>query len=321
MDVASHINPKADPFKAASEAGAEAGTGRQRQGLALGLLAAIIWGGYLAVSRSGIAAGLTAADLAFLRYVPAGVLLLPWLVTHAPLNLAGVGWGRGVILTFLLGPLFVLVGASGFHFAPLAHSAVIQLGSVTLMGILLSALLTGDRPGRQRLVGMMIIIAGLAITAGPGLFEGGSSAWIGDLLFATAGTMWAAFAALQRRWNLPPIASTAAVSVLSCGIYAPSYLLFHGPENLLAVGPAVLAQQAIVLGLLSGVVALFAFARAIEYLGPGKASLFPALAPAVAILLGIPISGEIPNYGQIAGLILLSAGLLQSMRIEHPNKP
>lgn len=292
---------------------------RERYGLAYGAFAATIWGGYLAISRQGIAAGLTAADLAFLRYATAGLLLLPWFISHQPLKLAGIGWMKGGALALLAGPLFVLVGASGFNFAPLAHSAVIQLGSLTLMGILLSLLLTGERSGRRRLLGVTIIVSGLAITAGPDLLAGGSSTWKGDLLFAAAGTMWALFTVLQRRWTVSPIAATAVVSVISGLVYSSIYIATHDLSALLHVGPAILTQQVIVLGALSGVVALFAFSRAVQYLGPARASLFPAFAPAIAILIGIPLAGEVPTALQMAGLAVLSLGLI--LAIQSPSVP
>ncbi|MET3528565.1 drug/metabolite transporter (DMT)-like permease [Phenylobacterium koreense] len=287
---------------------------RERVGLFCGLVAAVIWGGYIAVTRQGIQIGLTAADLAFLRYTTAGLLLLPWLLTHKPMRLADVGWRRGAALALLAGPPFVLVGASGFIFAPLAHSAVIQLGMVTLMGMVLSALLIGERPGRQRIVGMAIIVAGLTTTAGAGAFGAMAGAWKGDLLFAAAGTMWAVFTVLQRRWNIQALPATAAVSVLSALAYTPIYFAWRGAAPLLALDPWVLLQQAVMLGALSGVIALFAFSRAVENLGPGRASLFPAMAPAVAILIGVPVAGEWPTMHQILGLALLSAGLVIALR-------
>jgi len=294
---------------------------REHRGIAYGLGAALIWGGYIAVTHQGTDAGLDAADLALLRYSIAGLLLLPWLLRHDPLRLAGLGWAKGSVLALLAGPLFVLAGASGFAFAPLAHSAVIQLGAVTLMGIVLSALIAREPQGARRAVGLVVIVAGLAITAGPGLLGGGSQVWKGDLLFFTAGTMWALFTVFQRRWQAPALAATAVVSVLSGLVYSPLYLFWHGLSELAAVHPAILLGQAVMLGVLSGVVALFAYSRTVEYLGPGRASLFPALAPGIAILVGIPLSGEIPTPWQVAGLLVLSAGLLVAVHAPRPSAP
>ena len=36
---------------------------------------------------------------------------------------AGIGWGRAIVLALLAGPPFMLVGTSGFQFAPLAPFA------------------------------------------------------------------------------------------------------------------------------------------------------------------------------------------------------
>lgn len=113
----------------------DAASGKSVKGILYGLITAVIWGGFITVSRQGIGAGLQADDLAFLRYLSAGILLLPWLLRNQPASLAGVGWPRGIVLTLLAGPLFVIIGASGYLFAPLAHGAVIQLGTLTLVGI------------------------------------------------------------------------------------------------------------------------------------------------------------------------------------------
>jgi len=217
----------------------------------------------MAISNHGIAAGLLPSDLAFIRYAVAGLLLLPWLIRHAPLRLGGIGWRKGLTLSLLAGPLFVLVGTSGYRFAPLAHGAVIQLGSLTVASFLLAAALLGERAGRRRLVGLAVIIAGLAITAGPSLVEGGSTAWIGDLLFVGAGVMWALFTVLQRRWAIDPMAATAVVSVVSATLYVPSYIVSEGVFRIAVAAPAMLVEQILVQGVLGGVIALFAFSRAI----------------------------------------------------------
>lgn len=282
----------------------------QHRGWLFGLVAATIWGGYLAVSRHGIAAGLDSWDLAFIRYIVAGALLLPWLLRNQPRHLAGIGWSRGIVMALLAGPLFVMIGTGGFIFAPLAHGAVIQLGTVTLMSALLSLWLVGERPTLLRVAGLLMLVAGLAVTAGRSLLAGSDTAWIGDLMFAVAGSMWAFFTVLQRRWAVPPLAATAVVSVLSGLVFSPIYLMFEGLDAFRGVEPLLIAEQVVVQGLLSGIVALFAFSRAVEILGPGRAALFPALAPAVAILIGIPLTGEIPDVVQIAGLIILSTGLI-----------
>jgi drug/metabolite transporter (DMT)-like permease len=280
------------------------------RGIVYGLITAAIWGAFIAVSRQGIHAGLHASDLAFLRYAGAGALLLPWILRHNPRTLAGVCWARGLTLTLLAGPLFVLVGASGYLFAPLAHGAVIQLGTLTLASVLLATLVLREPLGTQKAIGLLVLIAGLATIAGPALFEGNATAWKGDLLFACAGTMYAIFSMLIRHWKVNAWAATAIVSVVSGLIYSPLWLIFVGAQRLGHVPVWLLIEQVAVQAVLSGIVALFCFSRVIHLLGAGRAALFPALSPAAAILIGIPLTGDIPNLLQGVGLLVVSCGLL-----------
>lgn len=279
-------------------------------GIALGVLAALIWGSYLAMARAGAVNGLMPVDVAFLRFAVAGLILAPWLARHQPLSLAGVGWRRGAILALLAGPAFVLVGVGGYQFAPLAHGAVFQPAALTLGGLALSAVMLGDKLTPARTTGAAIIVAGLAIVAGPGLFGGGALTPLGDAMFALAGLMWALFSALTRKWRVAPLAATAAVSVLSLAAFGPWYMAMQGFDRIAALPAPDLVAQIIVQGVLSGVVAVIAFTRAVELLGPGRAAVFPAIVPAVAILLGVPIAHEIPTALQGLGILVVLLGLL-----------
>lgn len=283
-----------------------------RRGYVLGCLAAIIWGGYLVSSRRGIAAGLAPADMAFLRYVVAGAVMLPFLLRHQPLGLAGVGWRKGLMLACLAGPPFVLVGASGFRFAPLAHAAVIQLGSVILFSTLLAAIALRERPGPAGLLSLSLVLLGLFVTAGSGLVGGLPGAWRGDLLFALAGMLWASFTVLQRRWQLSPVAVTSVVCVISAVVYGPLHAALVGFDQMRRVATAVLIEQMLVQGVLSGAIAMLAFAAAVREVGAARAALFPALAPGVAMLLGAFLTGDRVSALHVIGLVLLTSGLLVS---------
>ena len=58
---------------------------------------------------------------------------------------------------------------------------------------------------------------------------------------------------------------------------------------------------------------MIAYSQAIRVLGVSRAVLFPAMVPAVSILIGIPIVGEVPNTTQIAGLLLVTIGLMAAI--------
>lgn len=279
-------------------------------GIVLGMTAAAIWGAYLVLARSGVNAGLTASDIAFFRYGTAGLIMLPWLLMHRPATVAGVGRGRAAVLAALAGPLFVFASVGGYMFAPLAHGAILQPSGLTIGALVLAALVLKDRPGPGRIMGVAVILGGLVVIAGPGVLAGTALTPVGDLMFLAAGLMWAVFTVLTKRWELSPLQATAAVSVVSAAVYVPGYLVLEGIDRILAADPAMIVAQFVVQGVLSGVVAVLAFSKAVHLLGAGRASVFPAMVPAVAIVLGIPVTGEIPTQLHIAGLALVSVGLL-----------
>ncbi len=285
----------------------------ERRGLLFGLGAVTIWGSYFALARAGVAQGLDGLDFALLRYGTAAVVMAPWVLAHSWRTLAGVGWVRGAVLALLAGPLFILFGVGGYAFAPLAHGAVIQPATMIIGTTLLAAVVLGDRPTRERVLGIGIMIAGLAATAGPGLMAGSILTPIGDLMFAAAGALWAGFTVLTRRWQIKALPATAAVAVVSGLAIIPVYLATRDLSRLLALPVETLVLQVVVQGVLSGVVAVILFSRAAELAGAARAAIFPALVPAAAILIGIPVTGELPNPWRWAGLFLVSAGLLTGM--------
>jgi drug/metabolite transporter (DMT)-like permease len=193
--------------------------------------------------------------------------------------------------------------------SPLGLIEILISQTATLFTVLLASVVLGERPTLPRLLGLALIVLGLIVAGGPALWMGGSRAWLGDLLFASAGLFWALFTVLQRRWDVAPFAATASVSWVSALIYGPLYVLTTD-GHILRLPWLVLVEQVVAQGVLSGVVAIFAFSRAVAALGASRAALFPAVAPGVAILLGIPVTGEVPSLAQVSGLLILSAGLL-----------
>lgn len=289
---------------------------RIRNGFFLGFGAALIWGSYLAYSRLGITQGLEPEDLAMLRFGIAGVIMLPYLMMHGIRTLGGVGWWRALALTACAGPVFMLLMGTAYYYAPLPHGAVVPPSSMTVMTMLLAALVLGERPSATRVFGVGIVIVGLGFVAGGGAAGAAkSTAWIGDLLFVLCGTLWAVFTVLQRRWGIKPMPATAALSVLSLVLLLPPYLMFSSFDRILALPTASLVAQIIIQGGLAGIVAVAAFAGAVLYLGASRASLFPALVPGMAILVGIPLTGEWPNALQWIGIAIVTIGLMASMGV------
>lgn len=299
--------PSIDPSRTAK---------RLRLGLASGAIMALGASLSFATARAGILGGLQPIDLIFARFIVAGLIMLPVLLRFGVRDLAGIGWKRGLILTALGGAPFALMQTGGYGFAPLAHGAVIAPSTVTIVSTIGAALFLREPLGRNHLMGAAIVLGGIVLIGWDGLTQpAGERAWLGDLLFFASSLLWASFTLLLRHWRMPALRATAAVSVLSCAVSTPFYLLWMGPAHLAALPLDALVFQGLVQGGLQGAITMIAYNQAVMLLGVSRAVLFPATVPALSVLIGIPVVGEIPSALQVGGLCLVTLGLLTTMGV------
>lgn len=289
---------------------------RERWGFLCGATMALGASLSFAAARAGILGGLLAVDMIFARFIVAGLIMLPLLIRFGIRDLAGLGWRRALILTLLGGAPFALLQTGGYGFAPLAHGAVIAPSTVTIVSTIGAALFLRERLGREHLAGAAIVLGGIALVGWDGLTQpAGERAWLGDLLFFASSVLWAGFTLLLRHWRVPALRATAVVSVLSFLIATPTYLAWAGSAHLQALPLGLLALQGLIQGGLQGAVTMVAYSQAVMLLGVSRAVLFPAIVPAVSVVLGIPIVGEIPSVLQVAGLGLVTLGLLTTVGV------
>ena len=292
---------------------------REHWGFLCGAIMALGASLSFAAARAGIVGGLEAVDLIFARFIVAGLIMLPLLLRFGLRDLAGIGVRRALVLTVMGGAPFALLQTGGYGFAPLAHGAVIAPSTVTIVSTIGAALFLRERLGRNHLMGAVIVLGGIVLIGWDGLTQpSGERAWLGDLLFFASSVLWAGFTLLLRHWRVPALRATAAVSVLSFAAATPAYLLVMGWAHLMALPLGILAFQGLVQGGLQGAITMAAYGQAVVLLGVSRAVLFPAIVPAVSVLVGIPIVGEIPSLLQVAGLVLVTAGLLTTVGLFRP---
>lgn len=284
-------------------------------GYAFGMTMALGAATSFAMARAGALGGLAPEDMILARAAVAGLVMLPFLIKWGLPTLAGIGWRRGLLLLLTGGPLFAFLQTGGYAYAPLAHGAVIAPSTVTVLSTLGAVVLLGERLTRWHVVGGMTVIAGVVLVSWHG-FTGSAvtdTTWIGDLMFVTSSILWATFTVLMRKWRLDPMRVTAVVAVLTALVVVPGYLAYRGFGRLTTLPADALLAQGIAQGLIQGVVTLLAYSKAIAILGVSRAVLFPAVVPAISILIGIPLVGEWPDQMQITGLALVTIGLLAAV--------
>ncbi len=288
---------------------------RTHLGIAVGVAMALGAASSFSVARGGILNGVRPEDITLLRFAVAGLIFLPFVLWRGIGTLAGIGWKRGLLLALTAGPAAAFLQVAGYVFAPLAHGAVLVPMSVTVFCSVLAVVLLKERHGRTHAIGTLAILAGLALIGGEGLMSGGAGVWIGDLMFIASGLLWASYTILFRYWRLDAVAGIAVVSVISLAAMLVIYPLFFSVPHLLSLPPREALLQAVTQGLLSGTLSTIAYNWIVILLGAGRAVLFPALVPGLAIVFGIPILGEWPTLVQLLGLASAMIGLMVALGI------
>jgi drug/metabolite transporter (DMT)-like permease len=114
---------------------------------------------------------------------------------------------------------------------------------------------------------------------------------------------------LIRYWQINAMRATSVVAVLSLCVILPVYFRYRGVTHLANLPAGPLVFQGVVQGLVQSVITIMAYNRSIAILGVSRAVLFPAIVPAISVLIGIPALGEIPNVLQTAGVVVVSVGM------------
>jgi drug/metabolite transporter (DMT)-like permease len=181
---------------------------------------------------------------------------------------------------------------------------------MSVAGLVLSALVLGDRFTPRKGLGIGVVLAGLVLLSGVDAASFSGRALMGDAMFVAAGTLWAGFGILLRRHRLDPLLATAVISVSALLTYVPVYLALEGTARLAAASATVLWTEVLVQGAVAGAGTLFTYATMVRLLGPARAAVFPALAPGLAALMAWPVLGHVPTGAETAGLVVVMAGLI-----------
>jgi drug/metabolite transporter (DMT)-like permease len=312
----------------------------------VGILAAVvtilIWSSFIVIARASAKGSLLPLDMVFLRFVGAGMVLLPWgwwIVRSQRLKTevqsqsiassnGGASWlglsPYAFKLTALVGAIggvgYAMLAYSGFFFAPAAHASVLLPGTLPLSTALVATCLLKDRITPTRALGLGLIFCGDLLVGGTSLlkaFEGGET-WKGDLLFLSASTCWAFYSVIARKHALDAVKATIAITVFTAVTYVPVYAVLvglNGISSRLAAAPwREIAFQAVFQGVGSVVISGISFTKMIQYFGPIRSTMLTALVPGLSALGAVFFLGEPLNASLLMGLALVTIGILFGVR-------
>lgn len=305
-------------------------------GLSAALITVTIWTAFIVIARASVQGSLTPFDMALVRIIGASLVLAPlgaWLVRRERVRPGRLTDVRSSF--FGLSPLSLRVTAlcgvfggfgyatlaySGFFHAPATHASVLLPGSLPLWTALLAVWLLGDRITPARAIGLACIVLGDLLVGGASLlqaFEGGD-VWKGDLLFMAAALCWSCYGVLARKHGLDAVRATAAITVFALFSYVPAYSLLLGlgvlQSHLLAAPTREILFQMLFQGVGSVVISGVTFTRMIQYYGPVRSTMITSLVPGLSALGAVIFLHEPLHWNLMAGLLLVTVGILFGVR-------
>ena len=276
----------------------------------LAMVAAMtIYGTNFSISRYGILNGLTPNDMTALRFSFAGLALLPLFLKAGIRDCAGIGWGRGIVLTIMSGLPMTLLMMQGLQWSPAAHGSAIGPGTVTVIGAVGGYFLFGIKPTRNTVIGIAIVLAGLALIGIAVSSSGARNVLLGDLCFLGVGLVWGGYPLILQYWKVDALRATAVLSVLSMVMFLPYYFATSA-SHLTTIPVGTLLLHGINQGILNVVIGLWLWGWAVAKIGVSIAGRFPPLIPVIGAVTAIPMLGEWPSAIQWGGIALIVAGLV-----------
>lgn len=281
-------------------------------GVALIIASSLAYGAMPIFARLAYLDGASPTTVLLLRFSIAALLLIVYMaVRQIPLP------GRKT-----LGQL-ILLGAFGYVGQSLAYYTAISLAPASLISLLLylspvlvtlgSFMIFHERLTRWKVLALALALSGAVLTASAGsqmdsTAAGGNGIVIGILLGITAAVVGAVYVLAGSRVLSSVPTMTATTIVISSTAAAYTVIAFSEGLTL----PQHWSGYAAILSLatVSTVFAIATFLAGLQRVGPANASTLGVLEPAFTVLLAAVVLGETLYPGQIAGGLLIAAGVV-----------
>ena len=282
-------------------------------GIGYGIATVLIWAAFPILTKISVEQSLTPNDISLMRYGTAGLILLPFLWKK---GFQGLPISALLVLVCGAGLPYLLAVTYGLTLSSASHFGLVTPSSMLLCTALGGWLIQKDPLPLNRLLGIVCVILGLGFVAIDGLVSEEASL-TGDLLFVLGGALWASYTLALRQWSIEPLHATALVSSLSMLLCVPLFYL-AGDSNLSTASTQQIGIQVFYQGVLSAILALVFYSRAVGILGPGKGSIFGALVPGVAMLLAVIFLDESVSAYQLAGVGIIFIGVMVTLEFINP---
>ncbi|MCE7032940.1 drug/metabolite exporter YedA [Lysobacter sp. GX 14042] len=241
--------------------------------------------------------------LAGLRFSAAGVLLYGFLRWRGMAPPSRTQWRNAAVTGLLL----LGMGNGLVCFAEERVSSGIAAVAVSSMPLFAAAFggLYGNWPSRREALGLMVGFAGVVLL---NLGSGLSGERIGAVALLVAAAAWAFGSVWSRRQDMPagPMNTAAQMLCASVALLAVGF----GTGERLPAEPTLKATLSLAyLALFGSIVAFSAYLYVLRHARPAIATSYAYVNPPVAVLFGVVLAGESVGPRDIAGMLVILAGV------------
>ena len=299
--------------------------GGKIKGLAAGLTATVLWGGFYPVGRwlfnsgAGEPDGFTASAI---RFLIAALALSPALANREAMKLLRREWRRDIPFMILLAAVGivgegVLVLISTKYTT--AARASLMANSAPIFTAVFSYFITREALTGRKIAGMLAGAAGIGVMfvmRGGDSFSGGAT-FIGDLLAVISGILWALYTVL----GTAPVARYGAffctewLFIFGTLMAIPIAVVWGAPSAVTTYSAASWLGLAY-LGLLSAALGFALWYVALKHLKPGELGAFGYLTPVISAALARVFFAERLGWGFMLALVLILGGV--ALMMERP---
>ena len=276
-------------------------------GLIAGISVVFIWSFWLVVTRSGVSSTLTIYDFAAFRYGLSSLIALPVVLYFKPWQT--MSFLRVIVITFLLGPIYILCVFSGFIYAPASHGGIFMNGLMPFFTLIFGFFLLKQKIFIQQMFGAATILFGACLAVYDGLELNFSNTWIGDIFFIIGAIFFSIYVVLSRLWNVTMTQLLFCGSVINAIIYLPIYLIFL-PKGLAEAPNEIVLLQMIYQGFVPNLIGIFFITYASQKIGSASISAILSSVPPIGSVLGLLILGELLGFSGWLSLFMITPGIL-----------
>ncbi len=269
------------------------------------LAAAIIWSGFILVSRLGGTSELNAYDIIAIRYLSCTLIVLPFWLFKYRFSLFDF---RLIVCSLIGGLGYALFTFHGFQLASATQAAILLPGLMPLFILLFAIIINHERPSINKILGIFIITLGVCSLLIP-LYLSSAGVTLGQLYLVLGGLCWAVFSVLVKRWGITPWQATASLAMITCLIYLPLYILF-APKQLSIDLWRDIAIQSVYQGFFATVVQMLCYVKAVQLIGPSSVGSVMAIVPLISGVAALFLFNEPVSIALISALVLVSLGSL-----------